>query len=198
MNRYTLPTQIEVKKERFDIRNRGDYRIVLSCFNILYDNDLNDQEKILTCLLVFYEDFDDVDDLMDLKGDTRDELVKQMFWFFDCGNDYKNDKQKPRLIDWDKDSMLITSAINNVAKQEIRSLEYLHWWTFIGYYMAIGDCALSNIVAIRDKVANHKKLEKHEKEFINENPHYFDIDYRTKEEKDTDDWLQALWKGGSN
>lgn len=193
MSNYTLPTYFEVNEELFEIRNQGDFRIVLSCFNILYDDTLSEQEKIYTCLIVFYENFDDVDDILNCS--VTKELVEKMFWFFDCGDSYKSDKQKPRLIDWDKDSTLIISAINNVAKKEVRNEESMHWWTFIGYYMAIGECPLSQIVAIRNKIATGKKLEKYEKEFRDENPQYFDIDFRTNEEKQFDDWIEALWEG---
>ena len=147
--------------------------------------------------MVFYDTFDDLDELF-LHSDDIQELTEKMFWFFDCGNDYKEVKQSNRrLIDWDKDEMLIVSAVNNVAKQEIRALEYLHWWTFISYYMAIGECSLTTIVGIRTKLAKGEKLEKYEKKFKNENPQYFNIDFRTQEEKDTDYWLQALWNGGA-
>ena len=195
---YTLPTYFEVNEERFDIREKGDYRIVLSCFNILYDDSLlSDKEKLWACLIVFYADIEDVDDILLLSDETIKELTEKMFWFFDCGNDYDTQKtNQKRLIDWDKDEMLITSAINNVAGKEIRAEKYLHWWTFISYYMAIGECSLSTIVVIRDKVANHKKLEKYEKKYMEDNPQYFNIDYRSKEEKDDDEWLQALWNNG--
>ena len=195
MSNYTLPTCFEIEEELFHIHNDGDYRTVLSCFNILYDNDLTEKEKIYACLIVFYEELDDLDDIMS-NIQYIQELIKKMFWFFDCGNTYDDKRHKPRLIDWDKDEMLLTSAINNVAGREIRT-EQVHWWTFIGYYMAIGDCAMSNIVAIRNKIATGEKLEKHEKKFKMENPQYFDIDYRTKEDKDTDDWLNSLWEGGN-
>ena len=193
---YTLPTCFEVNEELFEIREKGDYRIVLSCFNILYDDELSEKERLWTCLIVFYENFNDLDDLLEYE-DYIQELTEKMFWFFDCGNDYDTKKTNNKhLIDWNKDEMLLTSAINHVAGKEIRAEKYIHWWTFIGYYMAIGDCSLSPIVAIRSKIANGEKLEKHEKKFKNDNPQYFNIDFRTKDEKADDDWIQALWNNG--
>ena len=197
MSNYTLPTYFEVNNEPFYIRNKGDYRTVLSCFNILYDNSLSQDERLYGCLIIFFEDFDDTDDVFEC--DCLQELIQKMFWFLDCGDSYDNIKQTnhKRLIDWEKDATLITSAINKVAGKEIRLEPYIHWWTFISYYMAIGDCALSTIVSIRDKVANNKKLEKYERDFKNENPQYFMIDMRTPEERADDEWLQNMWNGGS-
>ena len=197
MSNYTLPTYFEVNEELFEIRDNGDYRTVLSCFNILYDNDLSEQERIWTCLLMFYSTFNrDIDVLFEY-SDYLQELVDKMFWFFDCGNDYSNNKHNnKKLIDWDKDETLIVSAVNKVAGKEIRAEQYIHWWTFISYYMAIGECSLSTVVGIRSKIANGEKLEKYEKKFKNDNPQYFEIDFRTREERDADDWIQALWDNG--
>ena len=198
MSNYTLPTEFEVNGELFRIRNNGDYRTVLSCFNILYDNELSEKERLWGCLIIFYENFNDTDDLFEY-SDYLKELTNKMIWFFDCGNSYETKKTNTkRLIDWDKDETLIVSAINKVAGKEIRLEPYMHYWTFISYYMAIGDCSLSTIVAIREKIANGTKLEKHEQKFRKENPHYFTIDMRTQQERDEDEWLQSLWNGGSN
>lgn len=193
---YSLPTEFEINGELFKIRERGDFRIVLSCFNIISNVDLSDQEKTLSCLIVFYENFDDIDDVFNCKG-TIEELVKQMFWFFGCGEDESEKKKnKPRLIDWDKDRNLICSAINSVAGKDIRAEEYVHWWTFVSYYMAIGECSLSTVVSIRHKMATGKKLEKYEREFRNENPQYFNIDLRNPEDKAAEDYIRALWENG--
>ena len=63
--------------------------------------------------------------------------------------------------------------------------------------MAIGECALSQIVSIRYKLAKGEKLEKHEKKFMNENPYYFKRDYRTAEQKADEEYIKSLWEGGS-
>ena len=192
---YELPRSVDINGELFRIRDDGDFRMVLHCFEILNADDLTEKERIIACLMVFYKDFEDVDDVMAF-GDIE-EAVRQMFWFINC-NQEEQKSSDIRLIDWDVDAMLISSAINNVAGKEIRAEKYLHWWTFIGYYMAIGECALSQIVSIRYKIAHDEKLEKHEKKFRNENPQYFNIDMRSALQKDADDYIGALWNGGNS
>ena len=86
---------------------------------------------------------------------------------------------------------MIVSAINNVAHTEIRALPYLHWWTFTGYYMAIGECPLSMVVGIRNKLAKHKKLEKYELEFKRQNPQYFTW---KKDQKEAEMLFEQIWK----
>lgn len=196
MSDYRLPTYFEIEGEPFEIRDKGDYRMVLSCFNIMSNVELSEYEKIISCLMVFYSDFEDMDDL--IVHPHINQLVEKMLWFFDCGQTYEQKKEQPILVDWDKDSNLICSAINGVIGHDIRGDEYVHWWTFISYYMAIGECSLAQIVSIRRKLAKGKKLEKHEKEYMQENPHYFNIDFRTPEQKALDAYVQSLWKGGVN
>lgn len=191
---YELPTSIDINGEPFRIRDKGDFRMVLHCFQVLNAEDLTEQEKVIAALMIFYEEFEEVDDV--LTFDHIEEAAQQMFSFMRCGQEEPG-RSSPNLIDWEKDSVMITSAINNVAGKEIRAEKYLHWWTFFGYYMAIGDCALSQIVAIRYKIAHNEKLEKHEKKFRMENPQYFNIDMRTAEQKWADDYVQALWNGGA-
>lgn len=195
---YELPTSVEIDGESFKIRENGDFRMVLHCFEALNDEELPAQERIIACLILFYEDFNKLEDVFQFEN--VEEAVKQMFSFIDCGQSASNSNSNNnvKLIDWEKDALLITSAVNNVAHKEIRAEKYLHWWTFVGYYMAIGDCALSNIVSIRNKIATGKKLEKYEKQFKQENPQYFNMDYRTAAQKEADEYVRNLWNGGQN
>ena len=171
--------------------------MVLHCFKILEAEDLSKIEQFIACLMVFYEDFNDVEDVLSLEDTQKEQFVKAMFDFMSVG-EKSHKKESIKLMDWEKDSLLITSAINSVAGKEIRAEKYLHWWTFVGYYMAIGDCAMSQIVAIRHKIAKSEKLEKHERKFKQENPEYFDRDYRTLAQKEADNYIENLWNGGEN
>lgn len=190
---YELQTSIEINGASFGIRNKGDFRMVLDCFKALNDDELTGVERLYSALIIFYEDFNDIDDLISQEKILTD-LQKQMFLFFDNGEEnLPSNTDNHKVIDWEKDSNMICSAINNVANQEIRSLPYLHWWTFLGYYMSIGECLLSHVISIRYKIATDQKLEKHERKFKQENPQYFNIDMRTNEQKEADDYIKQLW-----
>ena len=79
-------------------------------------------------------------------------------------------RQLPTSVNWQKDEQLIFPAINKGAGCEIRLLPYLHWWTFLGYFQNIdADGVWGYVLSLRQKKAKHKKLEKHEKEFWNQN-----------------------------
>ena len=188
---YSLQTSVQISQASFNIRNEGDYRMVLDCFEALNDAELTKEERIYSALIIFYEDFNDITDLPD--SETTSQLVKEMFAFFNQHEEIQSNTHDIRLLDWNDDSTLIVSAINNVANQEIRSLPYLHWWTFMGYYLAIGECALSHVVSIRYKKAHGEKLEKHERKFVQDNPQYFNRDMRTAEQKEADEYVKQLW-----
>jgi hypothetical protein len=190
---YELPTTISVENAVYHIRNNGDYRMVLDCFSALNDVGLSNTERIFASLIIFYTEFDDVELLFSYTEDLLKELVDKMFLFFNCNSKNPGANTEMKLIDWDNDSQLISSGINNVANKEIRSVEYCHWWTFMGYYLAIGESPLSTVVGIRNKIAKGKKLEKYEQEFRRDNPQYFNWDMRTLKQKEDDALLNEIW-----
>lgn len=191
---YELPTSINIAGESWKVRNNGDFRTILDCFAALEDDELSTMEKVIASLVIFLEDLNDIDDVQRLP--SLEEAYKEMVKFFNCGQDEIEGARHYRLIDWNGDAPLIMSAINRVAGKEVRAEQYVHWWTFMGYYTAIGECPLSNIVGIRYKRLTGKKLEKHERKFIEENPQYFYRDNRSKEERDFEEELRRQWNGG--
>lgn len=197
MLEYELPTSVILNNTVFAIRRDGDFRMVLDCYRLLQDNELEENERIFACLITFYADISSIEELGKL-GDLE-EATKQMFSFFNCNQENVGIRAEGKVIDWDKDALMIISAINKVAGKEIRAEKYLHWWTFMAYYMAIGECALSTVVNIRRKRLKGKKLEKYEEEYVRDNPELFKVsESYTSEEQETIDEILAQWnKGGS-
>lgn len=192
---YELPTSVFVNDREYKIRNAGDFRMVLDCFSALNDIELGEDYRILASLLIFYEDFDDEDDIPK-DSEIVTELIKEMFKFFNSGHEETRSASKSKLVDWEKDDQIIMSAINNVAGKEVRLETFVHWWTFLGYYMAIGESVLSTVVAIRDKILRGKKLEKWENEFRTNNPDYFIWNSKSIEEQELDKLMYELWNSG--
>lgn len=192
---YSLPTTIELNDREYHIRAGGDYRVVLDCFNVLNDLELEENERTLAFLYIFYEDFETLEEVLketDLQG-----LLDNAFRFINCNqDDCPSRKVNYKAIDWNSDEQLICSAINAVARTEVRNVEYMHWWTFLGYFNSVGESTLSTVVSIRTKIAKGEKLEKYEKKFINDCPQYFTFDTRTQEQKEEDDLILKLWNSG--
>ena len=193
---YRLPTKVTVNDLEFNIRDRGDFRMVLDCFKALQDEELSEDYRVLASLLIFYNEFNDLEDLREYESHLN-VLVKEMYRFINGGEENSPGAERDvSLVDWEQDSQIVCAAINTVANQEIRSLEYLHWWTFLGYYMSVGQSVLSTVVSIRDKIAHHKKLEQWEKDFKKNNPKYF-VWRQTAQEQDLNNLVRDIWnKGG--
>ena len=192
---YEIPTTITVGSTEYRIRNKGDYRMVLDCFSALQDASLNSNERLFCSLIIFYEDINCIADIN--KFEDLEEAATKMFDFFNCGRSQSvGKKMNHKLIDWEQDSQIICSAINKVANKEVRAEPYIHWWTFMGYYSAVGESLLSTIVSIRDKIVRGKKLEKYERTFRQENPEYF-VWNTNNIDDEAEELFNELWnKGG--
>lgn len=184
---YGLPTTVEIDNSIYKIRNNGDYRIVLDIIEAINDPNLNEQEKAYCVLKIFYEDFSSIQE------SHIERAIKEAFKFIDGGDDNSVYQEKKPVMSWEQDFKWIVSPINRVLGTEIRSLPYLHWWTFLGAYYEIGDCFFAQIVNIRSKKNKGKKLEKYEEDFYKEN---FDIiKLKTKTTTEEDELLKEILGG---
>jgi hypothetical protein len=195
---FELPTSVFIDGTEYPIRNKGDFRMVLDCFVALDDSELDSDYRVLTSLLIFYDGMQNEEDVWRIFGKEHiEEAIKKMFEFFNCNQpNAAGAVTKHKLVNWETDAQLIAGAVNKVANKEVRAESYLHWWTFMGYYLNIGDSAFSTIVGIRNKVKTGKKLEKHEQEFKRDNPQYFVWDSQTTEDIQMNDYLRELWENG--
>ena len=169
-----LPTRLEINKTVYEIRS--DYRAILDICIALNDIELNGEEKALVALKIFYPE------LNTMPLEDYEEALKKCFWFIDWGEDYGN-KPATKLVDWEQDFKYIVAPINRIIGKEVRSVDYMHWWTFLSAYMEIGDSTFQQIVAIRDKNSRHKPLEKHEREWYKRNKHLVDFKVRYTDEE---------------
>ncbi len=166
MNAYELPTSLVVGGTEYSIRS--DFRAVLDVLISANDPELDNETKAWVMLKIMYPNLEDI------PPEHLQEACEKVCAFIDCGQ--KDDgKPKPRLLDWEQDATMIVPAVNNVAHTEIRALPYLHWWTFWGYFMQIGDGLMSTVISIRQKRAKHEKLEKWEEKFCKENKDLIDL-----------------------
>lgn len=190
---YELPTSIEIDNKYYSITNKGDFRMVLDCFSTLSDEEIPQQYRVVDCLKIFYDDINSDDDVVNVFGKNIETAVKKMYEFFNCNQEEVGIKADHKLIDWETDAQIVCAAINNVAQTEIRSEPYLHWFTFMGYYISVGESVLSTVVGIRNKKHKGKKLEKNEKEFVKNNPQYFTIKQSKVEQEEAERLFDSIW-----
>lgn len=187
-----LPKHLTVGDTDYPIR--FDYRNVLQVFEAFNDSELEPAEKWIVAIYLLFEDFYCADDVLEAldNGFPIEEAMKQINWFISAGKAPGKEMELP-VYDWAQDEQMIFSAVNKVAGKETRELEYLHWWTFLGYFNEVGEGTFSFIVGIRNKLNKGKKLEKHEKEFLSHNKELVKLEKpKSKEEQEQEDAYNAL------
>lgn len=182
--RELLPTSVEIGGVEYSIRS--DYRAILDICIALSDAELSGEDKTLVALDIFYPD------LSDMPPEHYQEAVERCLWFINCGDEQQENRPSPKLVDWEQDFKYIIAPINRVTGQEVRALEYFHWWSFIAAYYELGDCTFAQIVRIRDKKARGKPLDKSDAEWYRKNRHL--VDFKTRYTQ-SDDVVLDAWIG---
>ncbi len=187
-----LPETLLVGGADYPIRT--DYRNVLQVFEAFQDPELRPEEKWIVAIYLLFEDFTCADDVLQAarSGFDLEDAIKQVSWFISAGQPERESLELP-TYNWKQDEQMIFSSVNKVAGRETRELEYLHWWTFLGYFNEVGEGTFSFIVGIRNKKNHNKKLEKHEQEFYNNNKKLVILrPVLTEEEQKVEDEFQDL------
>ena len=181
-----LPTKLEICGAFYEIRS--DFRIALTIFQAYNDSELSDIEKAQVCLECLF---------VNIPVNTEAAL-KQAVWFLDGGGIFDEcESQRKKVIDWEQDEQLIFSGINKIAGCETRSKEYLHWWTFLGFFNEIGEGLLTTVIGIRQKLNKGKTLEKYEQEFYLEHKKLIDLKRKYSKEEQTEiDRINKLLEEG--
>ena len=156
---FDLPTTLEFGGRAWDIAT--DYRDILRILLAFEDPNLSDRDKAMLCLYNLYVDLEEIPEAL------MQEAFDAAIAFIDHGNN--SDGPSPRTMDWAQDAQLIFPAVNRVAGFEVRSAEYIHWWTFIGYFLEIKNSTYATVLSLRGKRARGKKLEKDELNFWTQN-----------------------------
>ena len=186
---FDLPKSVEICGEQIPIRY--DFRSVLDILCAVNDPELSEEEKTWVALSIFYPNIEEIGDF--------EEAVKQLLLFINGGEEDISQSKDPQLVDWEKDAPRIIPAVNKVLGYETRAVEYdrenntggVHWYTFLGAYMEIGDCLFAQVVRIRDKLRRHKNLEKEEREWYRKNRNLVDVKKKLTDEEDA--FLQSVF-----
>ncbi len=188
LSRWQLPQKAVIGGEEYAIR--ADFREVLQVIAYLRDPGFPDYFRWRMALAVFYE--------QPLPRDAWQEAMEYLAWFLRGGTE-ETGQPGQALLDWEQDADLIVADINAAAGQEIRACAFLHWWTFLSWFHAIGDGQLATVVRIRDKLRRGKQLEQWEREYYRTNKSRVDIKRRySPEELAQQERLKALLRGGEN
>ena len=172
---------MELDGEKYEFCS--DFRDILEIFTYFNDLDLPDFAKWKIALALFYR--------RPIPPAVQGKAIAYLAEFIGT----KGKPGKP-LLDWQQDAPLILADVNKVAGREIRALEYVHWWTFLSWFHGIGDGLLSQVVAIRSRLAQGKKLEDWQAAFYREHGDLVKLRPRLSSlESDRQARLQRLLEG---
>lgn len=171
MTSWFLPEIAEIGGKTYQINT--DFRDVLEIMQYLEDPDRPEYLRWMIAVALFYEG--------DIPLEHQSEAMEYLADFISCGE--KDTKPGPKLLDWEQDAQAIIADVNKVASTEIRAVQYMHWWTFLSYFQAIGEGQLSTVVSIRDKLRRGKPLEKWEQDYYRKNKERIDLRKRYSAEE---------------
>lgn len=163
MNPWSLPAAAELDGKRYALH--ADYRDILEIISYLEDPDLPEALRWRIAVALFYEP--------EVPAETLPQAAQYLADFIAGGEEAE--KPGPKLLDWDQDAGAILADVNRVAGREIRGEKFLHWWTFLSWFHAVGEGRLSVLVSIRDKLRRGKKLDGWERDFYRENKAKVDL-----------------------
>lgn len=134
------PTKIIANGREYKINT--DYRVALSCFKAIEDDEINDSERalaIITLLLgkkVKYEDYE--------------ECLKKCAIYLRCGKEENPDISEIDM-DYLQDETYIKTSIRQCYKENLNKVEYMHWWEYNELIEGLTeDTILSKIRQIRN------------------------------------------------
>ena len=178
---YTLPERVAFGGRSYQLH--ADFRNILKIFGVL-QGDYPEYIRWRIALGLFYEPT--------LAEEDVEQGLSYLAQFLQPEG---QGEPGPKLLDWQQDAAPIIAGVNAVAGQEIRSLPFVHWWTFLSWFHAMPPGELSTRVAIRQKRQKGQKLEASEQEYYRQNKALVDLKPQyTAEEKAEMERLNELLK----
>ena len=151
---WDLPLYVVIDGNRYEIRNKCDYRVVLDVIEALNDEELDMQDRIECALFIFYgdEDMDTEEKVLEMLGSKENiqTAINEMTNIIGIGAE--DNENKPLLMNWQQDFQHIAAPVSRILGYSVRNPDnYTHWYDFVGAYQEIGDCFWANVVSIRIK-----------------------------------------------
>lgn len=160
---------IDILPEEYEgLKVNTNFRSFILFELLMQDNNIDDKEKIMLTLNIFYEK-----EIVDIK-----KAMQGILWFYSCGkSESKNEKNnikeqknnKKQIYSFEYDANLIYSAFKRDYGIDLNEIEYLHWWKFKALFNDLNEenriCKFMQYRALdlsqikdKDKRKQYKKL----------------------------------------
>lgn len=147
-----LPTAVKVSGALHPIRT--DFRIYIMLEQLLQDDEIPQDERVIDALALCYEEPDKLPDIA--------ESANALLWFYRCGKpedrrltkraEKQREEQRttPHIYDYDQDAEYIYAAFLEQYGVDLCDVEGLHWWKFHAMLHALReDCLFVKIMGYR-------------------------------------------------
>jgi len=184
-----LPYYVEIKGKRYKIN--VDYRVMLKFQMIMQDMSIEDSEKLLKSLKMFYPAFFEI-----IKSkDEINEATQKLIWFYKCGRSQENHgknkksgKSKRPTFSYELDDQYIYSAFLQDYGVDLTK-DRIHWWKFKAMELGLKDDTQY------EKIKSYRSYDGKDKDMLDLKK-YWQLPYDKKLIEEADAIAKQLMKKG--
>ena len=188
-----LPTTVDIEGIEYEINS--DFRTSILFELLMQDVEIEDEEKIIQALQLYYKKC----------PKNIDEAINKMLWFYSCDKentlkaDSKTGSSSEKIYDFDYDDEYIYSAFLDQYGIDLNEIEYLHWWKFKAMFKALKeDNEIVKIMGYRS-IDLSKVEDKKQKEFYKKMKKTYEIPIAiSKDEKEKIDKINEILRNGGD
>lgn len=183
-----LPKTVEIDGIEYEINS--DFRTSILFELLTQDNSLDDEEKILKALELYYPK----------SPENINEAVEKILWFYRCGKDIakssgKGKARNVQVYSYEHDDEYIYAAFLDQYGIDLQDAEYIHWWKFKAMFKSLKeDNEIVKIMGYRSMDLSKIK-DKEQKKFYQDMQKFYEIPISKNEEQKLNDIEQALLNG---
>lgn len=138
-----LPTTVTIDNKEYRINT--NFRISILFELLIQDVDLNEEEKLIRALELYYP----------IIPRNLNEAVEKILWFYSCNKEIKQSKgtgitKNTQIYSFKYDDDYIYAAFLAQYGLDLQCTEHLHWWKFKAMFKALkGDDEIVKIMGYR-------------------------------------------------
>ena len=166
-----------------NLKIRTDFRESIKFELLMQDNKINEKDKIMYALNLYYYDTTKIKDIK--------QAINDILWFYRCEN---NEKEKTKQIySYEFDDEYIYSSFLEYYGIDLNSIKYLHWWKFKALFNGLGEkTKIVEVMSYRNMNVERIKDKEMKKHYIKMQQIYALPDMRSEEEKEAD-FAENMW-----
>ena len=188
-----LPTTVDIEGIEYEINS--DFRTSILFELLMQDVEIEDEEKIIQALQLYYKQC----------PHNIDEAINKMLWFYSCGKENnlksnsKTGSSSEQIYNFNYDDEYIYSAFLDQYRIDLNDIEYLHWWKFKAMFKALKeDNEIIKIMGYRS-IDLSKVEDKKQKEFYKKMKKTYEIPIAiSKDEKEKIDKINEILRNGGD